>query len=71
MPDRQSDRINRLERLLEVSRNLNANLDREPYLKSIIEIASELTFSTETSILELAPEGDHLHYTASPWYRIG
>lgn len=70
MTDRRSDRLNRLERLLEVSRNLNANLDREPYLKSIIEIASELTFSTETSILELAPEGDHLHYTASPWYRL-
>ena len=70
MVDRFSDRMSRLERLIEVSRNLNANLDCEPYLKSIIEIASELTFSTETSILELAPEGDHLHYTASPWYRL-
>jgi signal transduction histidine kinase len=68
--DRRSDRMTRLERLIEVSRNLNANLDCEPYLKSIIEIASELTYSTETSILELAPEGDHLHYTASPWYRL-
>jgi len=70
MVDRRSDRLFRLERLVEVSRNLNANLDRDPYLKSIIEVASELTYSTETSILELAPEGDHLHYIASPWYRL-
>ena len=70
MPDHSTDRIYRLERLIEVSRNLNANLDLEPYLKSIIEVASELTFSQETSLLELAEEGDHLHYIAAPWYRI-
>ncbi len=68
--EHRQDRIYRLERLLEVSRNLNANLDLEPYLKSVIEIASELTFSEETSILEVDEEQDHLHYTASPWYRL-
>jgi signal transduction histidine kinase len=70
MSDFRADRIYKLERLLEVSRNLNANLDLDSYLKSIIEIASELTYSQETSILEIAEEGDHLHYTAAPWYRI-
>ena len=70
MPDHRIDRTYRLERLIEVSRNLNANLDLEPYLKSIIEVASELTFSQETSILEIGEEGDHLHYIAAPWYRI-
>jgi signal transduction histidine kinase len=70
MPDYRTDRIYHLERLLEVSRSLNANLDLEPYLKSIIEIASELTFSQETSLLELAEEGDHLHYISAPWYKI-
>jgi len=70
MTDFRVDRLTRLERLIEVSRNLNANLDLEPYLKSVIEIASELTFSQETSILEIGEEGDHLHYTAAPWYRI-
>lgn len=70
MSDFKADRIYKLERLLEVSRNLNANLDLDSYLKSIIEIASELTYSQETSILEIAEEGDHLHYTAAPWYRI-
>lgn len=70
MSDFKADRIYKLEQLLEVSRNLNANLDLDSYLKSIIEIASELTYSQETSILEIAEEGDHLHYTAAPWYRI-
>lgn len=70
MPDHRSDRMVRLERLLEVSRNLNANLDLEPYLKTIIETASELTYSQETCILELAEEKDHLHYTVAPWYHI-
>jgi len=70
MSDYRTDRIYKLERLLEVSRNLNANLDLEAYLKAVIEIASELTYSQETSILEIAEEGDHLHYTAAPWYRI-
>jgi signal transduction histidine kinase len=70
MPDYRTDRIYHLERLLEVSRSLNANLDLEPYLKSIIEVASELTFSQETSLLELAEEGDHLHYISAPWYKI-
>ncbi len=46
MPDHRIDRTYRLERLIEVSRNLNANLDLEPYLKSIIEVASELTFQS-------------------------
>ncbi len=70
MSDHKIDRIYRLERLIEVSRNLNANLDLEPYLKSIIEVAAELTYSQEASLLEIAEEGDHLHYIASPWYRI-
>jgi signal transduction histidine kinase len=70
MPEIHNDRIYRMERLLEVSRNLNANLELEPYLKSIIEVASELTFSQESSLLEIAEEGDHLHYIAAPWYRI-
>lgn len=70
MPDNQSDQVHRLERLLEVSRNLSANLDLEPYIQSIIEVAAEITISQEACLVVLAEEGDHLHYLAAPWYHM-
>jgi signal transduction histidine kinase len=66
MPD--SERTQRLERLLEISRNLSASLELEPFLQSVISVASELTGSEVASILEVEDGGEMLHYRAVPWF---
>ncbi len=58
----------RLQRLLEVCRNLTPNLDFEPLLKSLIEIASELTSSESSSILGYDEEAHFLRVLAAPFY---
>jgi hypothetical protein len=40
-----NNRIQQLERLIEVGRNLSAMLDLEPLLQSIIDVAADLTYS--------------------------
>ena len=62
--------IQRLERLLEVSRNLSASLDLEPFLQSIIEVASELTYCQDSSILVYDEENGCLRFLAAPWYEL-
>jgi len=62
--------IHRTERLLEVSRNLSANLDLEPLLQSIIEVASELTYCQDSSILVFDEENQCLRFLAAPWYEL-
>ncbi|HVN54179.1 MAG TPA: ATP-binding protein [Anaerolineaceae bacterium] len=62
--------IQRLERLLEVTRNLSANLDLEPFLQSIIEVASELTYCQDSSILAYDEECGCLRFLAAPWYEL-
>jgi signal transduction histidine kinase len=64
-----SDYTHRLERLLEVCKNLSANLDLEPLLQSIIETASELTRSESSSILVYDKDTNSLRFAAAPWYQ--
>ncbi|MCA1954010.1 MAG: GAF domain-containing sensor histidine kinase [Anaerolinea sp.] len=65
-----SDYTRRLERLLEVCRILSANLEIEPLLQSIIEMASELTNSNASYILIYDEEGACLRHIAGPWYQL-
>ncbi|MBN2388270.1 MAG: GAF domain-containing protein [Anaerolineales bacterium] len=62
-----NERIQRLERLLEVSRNLSASLDLEPFLQSVLSVASELTNSEVASILEVKDD-EQLRFLAVPWF---
>jgi signal transduction histidine kinase len=64
-----NQRIQQLERLLEVGRNLSAMLDLEPLLQSIIDVAAELTFSQEASILFYDSEQENLAFVAAPWFK--
>jgi len=63
-----NERIQRLERLLEVSRNLSASLDLDPFLQSVISVATELTGSEVASVLEPEDGGTHLGFLAVPWF---
>jgi signal transduction histidine kinase len=63
-----TERTQRLERLLEISRTLSASLELEPFLLSLISTASELTGCEAASILELEEDGEQLHFLALPWF---
>ena len=63
------NRIQQLERLLEVGRNLSALLDLEPLLQTIIDVAADLTYSQEASILLYDPEQNNLKFVAAPWFK--
>jgi len=58
----------RLERLLEVTRNLSASLDLDPFLKTVISEACGLTDSEAACILEYDETGDELEFLAVPWH---
>ena len=62
------DYTRRLERLLDVCRNLTANLDLEPLLQSLIEVASELTSSESSLILVFEKETNSLKFIAAPFF---
>ncbi len=66
-----NERVQRLERLLEVARNLSTELDYDTFLQSIISVASELTRSEVASILEYDEAGDQLRFAAVPWFHRG
>jgi signal transduction histidine kinase len=70
MPEIPADYNRRLERLLEVCRSLSANLDYEPLLQSIIEVASELTRSESSSIMVYDQETLSLRFVAAPFHVI-
>jgi signal transduction histidine kinase len=70
MPIAYSDYTSRLERLLEICKNLSSNLELEPLLHSIIESAAELTYSESSSILVLDEENNFLKFIAAPWYMM-
>jgi signal transduction histidine kinase len=70
MAGTHSDYTRRVERLLEVCRNLSANLDFQPLLHSIIEVASELTLSESSSILIYDKDNNYLRFLAAPWYMM-
>lgn len=63
-----NEQIQRLERLLEVSRNLSASMEVDAFLQSVISAASELTASEVASILEANEEGAQLRFLALPWF---
>lgn len=63
-----NEQIKRLERLLEVSRNLSASMEIDAFLQSVISAASELTASEVASILEADEEGTQLRFLALPWF---
>lgn len=56
--------------LLEVCRNLSVNLDLEPLLNSIIEVASHLTFSEGSVILTFDRGERFMRYMAAPWFMM-
>jgi len=63
-----TERTQRLERLIEISRALSATLELEPFLHSLISAASELTGCEAASILEFEQDGDQFHFLALPWF---
>ena len=60
--------IMRLERLLEITRNLSTALDLEPFLKTVISEACALTDSEAASILGYDKTGNELEFLAVPWH---
>jgi signal transduction histidine kinase len=59
----------RLERLLEISRDLAATLELRPLLNTIVEVACELTQSKVSSILLFDPEKGRLRFEAVPGFQ--
>jgi signal transduction histidine kinase len=64
-----TDRIHRLERLLETNRVLSSTLDLEPLLQTVVDVASELTDSEVASLLLYDPAIQQLRFAASPWFQ--
>ncbi len=62
------DYTRRLELLLEVCRNLSANLDLEQLLGAIIESASSLVGCENSSILAYDKDSQSLRFVAAPFY---
>jgi signal transduction histidine kinase len=60
--------IQRLERLLALGRSLNAPVELQPFLESLIAAAGELIGCETASILELERDGKQLHFLALPWF---
>lgn len=64
-----NNRIQHLERLLEIGRNLSAMLELEPLLQTIIDVAADLTYSQEASIMLYDEEHNTLKFVAAPWFK--
>lgn len=63
-----NERIDHLERLLEVVRGLTTAPDLETFLQTIITEASEMTESELASILEYDPEAKELRFLSTIWF---
>ena len=63
-----NERIDHLERLLEVVRGLTTAPDLESFLQTIIAEASEMTDSELASILEYDPDADQLRFLSMIWF---
>ena len=59
----------RLERLLEISRNLSSTLDLQELLQMIVDEACELTLSEAASILLHDPATGELRFEAAPGFQ--
>lgn len=64
-----NERIDHLERLLEVVRGLTTAPDLESFLQSIISEATELTNSELASILEYDEAAEELRFIAMQWFQ--
>jgi signal transduction histidine kinase len=64
-----NERIEHLERLLEVVRGLTTAPDLESFLQTIIAEASEMTDSELASILEYDEEAEELRFLAMQWFQ--
>ncbi len=65
-----TDYTRRLERLLEVCRNLTANLEIGPLLQNIVEVSSDLTGSEKTLVLIYDKANNYLKISAAPFYLL-
>lgn len=63
-----NERIDHLERLLEVVRGLTTAPELESFLQTIISEASEMTESELASILEYDPEAKELRFLSTIWF---
>jgi len=63
-----SERMIRLERLLEITRNLSTALDLDPFLKSVVAETCGLTESEAACILKYDGTSDELEFLAVPWH---
>src|SRR5512145_3197788 len=63
-----NERIDHLERLLEVVRGLTTAPDLETFLQTIISEATELTNSELSSILEYDETAEELRFLAMQWF---
>jgi signal transduction histidine kinase len=68
-PMAANERIDHLERLLEVVRGLTTAPDLESFLQTIISEAIELTNSELASILEYDEAAEELRFLAMPWFQ--
>jgi signal transduction histidine kinase len=64
-----NERIDHLERLLEVVRGLTTATNLESFLQTIISEAIELTNSELASILEYDETAEELRFLAMPWFQ--
>jgi len=63
-----AERIDHLERLLEVVRGLTTAPDLDSFLQTVITEASEMTGSELASILEYDEDADELRFLSMPWF---
>ena len=68
-PMATNERIDHLERLLEVVRGLTTAPDLESFLQTVISEATELTDSELASILEYDETAEELRFLAMPWFQ--
>ena len=68
-PMATNERIDHLERLLEVVRGLTTAPDLESFLQTIINEATELTDSELSSILEYDENAEELRFLAMHWFQ--
>src|SRR5919109_3965007 len=68
-PMATNERIDHLERLLEVVRGLTTAPDLESFLQTVINEATELTDSELSSILEYDEAAEELRFLAMPWFQ--
>jgi signal transduction histidine kinase len=64
----QNERIQHLEYLVGLVRNLSKSMEVEDFLQLVISAASELTGCEVASILEPGEESGQLRFLATPWF---